>query len=178
MNIFATSPCPVESAQALDTLRVINQCRETGQMLSTGLRARGFSAPYKTAHAHHPVTRWVNACAANFLWTLDHLTALAIEHQHRYPTSDWHLSYRVHLPVIEACRGLRRCKPTTFQNSARNDSLAVDFSHISDVHEAYRHYLEARWSLAATPPRWGNRYAPEWLSALRTTTPNEPTPKS
>lgn len=177
MNIFATSQCPTESAQALDNLRVINQCRETGQMVSTALHARGLPAPYKAAYPSHPVTRWVGACEANFLWALDHLVALATEHKHRYPASEWHASFLAHQEIVEAHRSLERRPPTAFQNSARNDSLALDFTHITNVHEAYRQYIATRWKLAVKPPKWGNRNAPEWLSALRSTTYHEATPK-
>lgn len=173
MNLFATDPCPVACAQALDNLRVINQCRETGQMLSTGLLLLGaangvpVSAPYKLAHAHHPVTRWVVSSEDAYLWTLDHMEALAGEHRHRYPSSPWHRTFELHRHIVQACKPFLRAIPASFQNSARNADVGVDFTGIADVHHAYRAYLTARWRIATAanhPPSWGSRGAPWWLS--------------
>ena len=168
MNLFATDHCPISSAQALDSLRVINQCRETGQMLSTGLLLFGApTTPYKLAHVHHPVTKWVISSEASFLWTLDHLEALAWEHRHRYPSSPWHRTFELHRYIVDACKVFKRDAPTHFHNSARNNLLGLDFTGIVDTHQAYKAYLLERWNLATAKghtPSWGSRGAPSWFS--------------
>jgi malate/lactate dehydrogenase len=39
MNIFATSPCPIQSAKALDDKRIVKMCSESLQLLVTALHA-------------------------------------------------------------------------------------------------------------------------------------------
>lgn len=49
MNIFATDPCPIKSAQFLDDKRVIKMILESAQMLCTALHQLGYDKeiPYK-----------------------------------------------------------------------------------------------------------------------------------
>lgn len=162
MNLFATSLDPAECAGFLDDARVVNQCRETAQLVSTALADAGLPHPYKPTHTRHPVTRWVLDDHRNFLWTLDHLTALAHEHKRRFPTSNWHASYLLHAYVIKACQDIPREPPECLQNSARNESLGLDFTHLP-VTQAYRAYLAERWRMASREPRFGSRGAPWWL---------------
>ena len=172
MNLFATSRDPAEAAAWLDDARVVNQTRETAQLVSTALADAGLYHPYKPTHQHHPVTRWVLADGRNFLWALDHLVALANEHRHRFPASKWHASFQAHAHVVDACRDLPRELPECLQNSARNEGLGLDFTHLEPT-QAYRAYLAERWRMAreaGRPPRWGSRGAPWWLSDNRSTT--------
>lgn len=173
MNLFATSIDPAECARSLDDARVVNQTRETAQLVSTALADAGLFHPYKPTHQRHPVTRWVLADGRNFLWALDHLVALAHEHRHRFPRSSWHASFQAHAHVIEACRELPRELPERLQNSARNKDLGLDFTHLEPT-QAYRAYLAERWRMAreaGRPPRWSSRGAPWWLLGDRSTNP-------
>jgi hypothetical protein len=126
-------------------------------------------APYAMAHPNHPVTRWVASSEDAFLWTLDHMEALAGEHRHRYPSSPWHRTAELHRHVVSACRPFLRAVPASFQNSARNNDVGVDFTDVPDVVLAYRSYLSARWDIAAAsnrPPSWSSRGAPWWLRSV------------
>ena len=162
MQLFVTSECPIESARALDDARVVNQCRETAQLICTALLDFGVSVPYRPTHPHHPVTKWVASDHDHLGWAVDHLRALRDEHLHRFPGSAEHRSAALVLPV--ACDFLDRSMtgmPDLFQNSARNDDLGLDFTHLP-VFDAYRAYLSARWLTASRAPRWTRRVAPSW----------------
>lgn len=168
MNLFITHPSPVLSAQALDDKRVVNQIRETGQLLCTSLQERGCRATGLMAptHAHHPVTLWVGASKANWLWTFRHFEALAMEKLRRWPDNPTHKNWRELHPVLaeladRAFLGHPGCL-VGFQNSARNESLGLDFSKVPSVPTAYRLYLTERWKTDARPPRWTNTQPPSW----------------
>lgn len=114
MNIFMTSLDPVQCAADLDDLRVVNQLRETCQLLSgavhhavhdllsrvtivqvgavLGYAPEGegtevdLSWMYSPTHLASPCAQWVRANRQNFQWTVDHALALANQYLLRYPT--------------------------------------------------------------------------------------------
>lgn len=159
MNIFATDPDPSISARALDDSRLVKMTLETAQILSTA-----YGGPYRPTHRNHPCVLWAANDLRNAKWLADHGKALAAEYKRRFG--------RVHgsQPVlywasIEIPSDLPR--PVSFHNSAANRALNLDFTHISDTHEAYRAYLNARWALAANtqrPPRWTLTQPPTWAA--------------
>ena len=168
MNLFITHPSPVLSAQYLDDKRVVNQIRETGQMLCTSLRTRGCSDPRLMASTHHnhPVTLWVGRTKANWSWTFRHFEALAAEKLRRWPDNPPHKNWVELSPILPGLADLTFLDHPGcligFQNSARNESLGLDFSDVSSVPTAYRRYLAARWETDARPPRWTNLQPPPW----------------
>ena len=99
MNLFMTSPDPAECASTLDDLRVVNQLRETCQLLSGAVQEASGSGPafahreevlaagwmYAPTHLASPCARWVRGCRQNFQWTVDHALALSNEYLLRYP---------------------------------------------------------------------------------------------
>lgn len=174
MNLFVTSPDPVECALALDSRRLVKAVLETAQLLSTASR-RG---PYRPTHRNHPITRWVCARDRNYNWTRRHFEALCSEFTFRFHKPHSCQNTLVDFEPITDDR-----EPDFFQNSARNKSLDLDFTHM-EVFEAYRSYLRARWELefaraAVRPyeyfdgtkltftrtypaPTWHNRGCPVW----------------
>jgi len=85
MNIFATNKGAWKSAQALDNKRVIKMCLESAQLLSTAMHVMGApGAPYQATHINHPCSVWTRASAANYLWLINHFTALCKEYTYRY----------------------------------------------------------------------------------------------
>lgn len=101
MNIFFTSLDPAECARDLDDLRVVNQLRETCQLLSGAVRHMVGANPsgpvrvagwpeldwlYSATHLQSPCARWVRSNLQNFQWTVDHAVALANEYLLRYPS--------------------------------------------------------------------------------------------
>jgi hypothetical protein len=159
MNIFATSDCPVASAQALDDKRVIKMILETAQLLSMAV-----NGPYKPTHQNHPCAIWACATRANAAWLWRHGMALCDIYFVRYgrvhacagPIED--MLSTINDEVLSSICGDR---PTSFQNSARNGEHKLDFTHLP-VHEAYRTYLAHRWSTDKRLPTWGGRPVPQF----------------
>lgn len=183
MNIFATSSCPRECAQALDSRRLVKMVTETAQILCS---ATG-SGPYRPTHVNHPVVRWCAREWENRLWTYQHFLALNVEYSERFRRV--HASFKPITKYFSApLGGELDLRDMEFQNSARNSALDLDFTGFTDVHTAYRAYLLARWHLEFAraaepqreyldedynirlrpkypPPTWGTRGPPEWAKA-------------
>jgi len=50
-----------------------------------------------------------------------------------------------------------------FANCARNKSLGIDFTTITNVHDAYKNYLCERWKNDKLTPVWkGGAIDPKW----------------
>jgi len=153
MNIFASFPCPVRSAQILDDSRIIKMPLESCQMMATVAQTLGCwqSLFPRPSHVHHPLTKWVAAGRENFDWLWEHAVAMDLERQLRFNNDHVHIT-------LDACyRGklhrLSRKLPvgsTPFVNCARNRELGIDFTHL-EVHRAYRSYLVARWKTQTKP---------------------------
>lgn len=154
MNIFTTSPCPIESAKFLDTKRVIKMCLESAQLLSTALRVNGYTGSdiYRIAHLNHPSSCWTRKTQGNYKWLLAHFKALCEEYTNR--VGKIHASSNL-LPIFEAnVHLLPAGEQTPFSNNARNLTKGVDFTQESDVHTAYQLYLGARWETDKREPTW------------------------
>ena len=163
MNLFAVSRSPVKCARALDDARLRKMLVETAQMLCTELRRRGYSVPYKSTHAGHPVTKWLQSDGA-LSWMLRYFTALDREYVYRFGKR--HKSYvTVYKPAARAVKlevGSARPRRPQFANCARNAGRGVDFAHVRPVTRAYRMYLAARWPGDKREPRWTRRSPPKW----------------
>ena len=154
MNIFAPSPCPVESARQLADRHVVKMALETAQVLSTVLSAHGLTAPYKPTHARHPCTLWAGSCRAAFDWTVAHGLALCDEYARRYG--------RVHgsRAAIEAARDSGVALPP---GDLPPFALAMPDEHRGpDPHAAYRSYLAAKYTAWGNGARWTNAERPAW----------------
>ena len=161
MNIFALSECPEQSALWLDDIRKNKMILESAQMLSTAIRTLCPDTKlkvYKVAYLNHPCTIWARQSRANFRWLVEHMTCLFIQ------KSGLHKSALL-LPQFNeyAEDGEFPAEDLTdFANCARNMERGVDYSDVSDVHQAYRMYMNDRWkerNIALTW-RWGEE--PEW----------------
>ena len=180
MNIFATSSSPYDCALALDDQRVGKMLIETNQMLSTVLVCNELIRDFepdevaegklsRPAYRNHPCTTWVGASYLNFTWTLDLARCLGDEFSVRYDGKEHGSSARTRW-IIEnvlfadrfVVTNMGGWNRTPFANCAANESLCLDFRWLTDVHDAYRHYLRARWSMAKREPTWTNRNPPEW----------------
>jgi hypothetical protein len=166
MNLFVLDKDPELAATMLDDKRIGTALRECCQMMSvaalnwseTGVEF-GPGLACKPTHQHHPVTLWVSATRANYLWTLHYANALWNEHHVRYGT--WHTSGE----RLEYLRTFRRCLTggslLPFQNSARHQGLGLDFTHLP-VPISYQQYLMERWKTDARPAKFTNRQWPEF----------------
>lgn len=159
MNLFVTDTDPVRAATHLDDKRVVKIILESAQILSTVLHWRGVRGFYKPTHTGHPVTVWAAAEPRNAAWALRYGLALCEEYR-AFGRQPVHGCEPVLLAMRRHIRYTGR-EPEWFQNSARNQSVPVDFSHLPVV-TAYRRYLCVRWAGDARAPTWNNRRKPRW----------------
>lgn len=159
MQVFATYPDPLRSAEVLDDRRQNKLIIESAQILATALWHRSLwtSGLYKPVPNHNPhPSLWAAASWANYEWLLDHLDYLGIMYSLR--ASRQHKTHATQLPK------LRTALPS------HNDSL-TPFTNCSyypdwiDTHAAYRQTLLDKWAQDTEPPRWTGRQAPDFFSA-------------
>ena len=161
MNLFAFDPDPWTSALWLDDIRKNKMILEAAQMLSTAVR---FNDPftdlpvYKSAYVSHPCTKWVRSSRANFRWCLDWMAAMGEQKGGNHKS----LSLIPHFEYYRDNGAFRQDDQTLFANCARNIERGVDFSHIEDVHQAYRLYMVERWKETNIPLSWRRGEEPEW----------------
>jgi hypothetical protein len=95
MQVFAFSPSVMQSAEWLCDKHVVNQPRETVQILNTALHLN--DAPddllfYKPTHKGHPVVTWAAQSLRHWRWVYMYAFAVEGEFYNRY--DDTHLSVR------------------------------------------------------------------------------------
>lgn len=154
MQIFVTSPCPVESARYLDDKRVIKMILESAQLLSTAVRELGIDEGYRPTHKNHPCGVWTRKSRQNFEWLVRHGLALANEYNLRY--GKHHKSVDVILKLRKYTNKFPDTGLTKFANCAANRSLKIDYTHENNTFLAYQHYLNDRWD-NETPTYYGRR---------------------
>lgn len=158
MNLFVTSLCPEESANALDNKRLGKMIIETAQMLSVALGEQGKprlvnnnGEPMKPTHVYHPCTRWICANDDNFNWALQHFDCLGREFVRRF--SKYHATHRNNVHIV-GNRGWTQEGLSSFANCSM-------FKDNPNVFEAYRDTMKEKWALEK--PSWGFRGPPSWL---------------
>ena len=153
VNIFVTSPDPIECAVALDDRRLVKMVLETTQLLCTAAHLRPAlnvdrRVPlYRLAWQHHPVAVWVREEPAHLRWTVAHLAALNAEYVRRYGRVH---ACSPHSEMFSAALGPLRSQPKKFCNCSM-------FKEEIDVFTAYRKTMDRKW-LADKE----NGYAPRW----------------
>ncbi len=156
MNIFASHPCPWQSAAALDNSRVVKMVLETAQLLSTTMyELDNAEPPYRPTHNNHPCAVWARQTTGNYEWLLDHYLALGYEYTYRFAKA--HKSAQF-ISVFDGIKGL----PT---GSFQPHPNCTPFKHIQDTCLAYRMTLADKWNKDKRRPSWGVRGQPEWRHA-------------
>jgi hypothetical protein len=153
MNIFVTSPCPVESARFLDNKRMVKMALESTQLLCTALNLNGVKTPYKTAHPKHPCTIWTMQSQANFVWLWDHAVALCDRYKEVYGKT--HACEKILYEIVDKFTVLPNIGLTPFANCTRNEKLGIDHRNNTCVFSAYQLYLNDRWDNDIRQPEWG-----------------------
>ncbi len=168
MNIFVFDKSPEKCAKMLDDARLNKMIVETCQILSTVIHLvckervikdengeysyEGFRI-YKPTHTHHPVVKWTAHTRGNYLWVCEYLKSLFVEYafrrnkRHSLSARFWNMHYL----LLEFQNKGR----SPFVNCARNKSLGIDYTHITDVHEAYKLYIQHRWRTDKRTPKRG-----------------------
>jgi hypothetical protein len=166
MNLFVLSLCFAECAQWMFDKHISKMILETAQMLCTAKRVLDpdgvdEAIVYKLAHKNHPVTIWMRASYANYLWALDMVDAMHAEWKYRYghPAETQHKSYVV-------CQWLRANPPPSFPETVGITPFAQampDEYKREDAIRAYREYYQspekkriAKWTKRDMPP-WYRR---------------------
>lgn len=166
MNIFITSNCPVESAQYLDTKRVIKMILETAQILSTSIiktfpeliEIKDKEYFYKGQKIYRPynpnmeVCKWARLSQENYTWVLIHFEELI--NQYNIRRGKVHKSSEL-LPIFtEFLFKFKSSKLTPFINYTKNQAQGVDFTQVYPTTLAYKMYLDVRWKNDKIPPKW------------------------
>lgn len=153
MNIFALDECPYEAAAQLngskyDKKRMVKMVTETAQILSTALWLNGYSSTslYRPTHRNHPVVAWAAATRGNFDWLCAYWLALIAEYTYDYRRR--HKASNLYREILQHRHYLPEGPRQAFVNCARNKEWGVDYTWVSDVHQAYQFYLMAREELA------------------------------
>ena len=103
MNLFILSLIQREIAEYMMDKHVSKILLEAVQMLCSAKRLldpedeETGAQIYRLAHKNHPVTIWVRASLANYMWTLDLVEELHKEWRFRYqhPDTKFHKSYLI-----------------------------------------------------------------------------------
>lgn len=161
MNIFAFDSDPWLSALWLDDVRKNKMVVETAQLLSTAIR---FNDPftelavYKPAYIGHPCTVWARTSRDNFKWLTEYFRCLVVQRGGAHKSAALISSFE-HYALHGRFSSTNR---TPFANCARNLDRGVDYSHVSDVHSAYRQYINDRWSRDTITLSWKHGKQPDW----------------
>jgi len=85
MNVFVLDLDPAVAARYHNDAHVRKMIVESGQILSSALRANGVQSSilYKETHKNHPCTRLAATNRSNFLWVLTLMEELGREYTHR-----------------------------------------------------------------------------------------------
>jgi hypothetical protein len=116
---------------------------------------------YKVSHDSHPITNWADD-RDNVRWL--YALGLAYGDEIIYRTGRKHSSHLVleglDLNFGKFLKGKYEVK--RFHNGARHMGLGIDYTHIENVQEAYRLYLNHRWPGDKRAPKWTKRRRPTW----------------
>lgn len=172
MNIFPTHADPFKAAQALDDKRIVRQASEVVIMLGGVLPLLDLPSPYKaTRQPGHKLNKWLLASADNFRWAAEYAYACNLLYRKIYGKTcvcaAELLKIRETFTRHAGRQGvvgnmLQPPRPAEFCNAARHRAMGLDFTGIPDVLEAYRQYLNARWTTDARAPTWQGRERPRW----------------
>jgi hypothetical protein len=170
MNIFATHPSAKLCAEALDDRRLVKMVLETAQLISTTWsQVMGVHLGYRPTHVNHPCAVWARASSDNLSWLILHAEWLLKEYSRRYDRE--HASSTIILCAADRMPELIRGKRipverTEFVNCARSLARGLDFTHVNDVHSAYRQYMAAKWKVDGMNARWTRRGPPTWYRQM------------
>ena len=175
MNIFVTSPNPVECARVLPDKHIVKMPLECCQMLSIvasekwghgfGDLPKADGKPYKTekgAFRNHPCTIWANDFVLNWRWLIRHGLALCEEYSERYgkihsclPT----LSHANQIFPFGDPAGRSGKDPTSFVRAMPDE---WKYDDTIDTFTAYRRYIASKSWVAENYLRIPER-KPDWV---------------
>ena len=164
MNIFATSECPVQSAQEHNSVHVVKMAVEICQLLSTAHHEiDGVQVGYKPTHKNHPSAIWVRKCSGNYQWAYEHFKALLDEYTFR--TGKVHKSSELLVSLAKQPSKIEIGEKTAFAMAMPDEHKKLG---IFDPTKAYQSYLNSKFQewLARPKPmkvEWTGRGKPSWV---------------
>lgn len=163
MNIFVLSEDPTEAAQMACDKHVIKMILESMQLLVTALRMHGIpesriplnnaGMPYKSTHHNHPCNKWVRTSRSNFLWLLEHMSALCKEYTLRYGKAH---TCEKWIPLLITNQDIIPDGPLTEFAIAMPTSYIVKSCAVQSYREYYRREKArfATWKPPRSVPDW------------------------
>jgi hypothetical protein len=161
MNILVTDPDPQRAARNLDNLNVQSQIVTIALLMAAYARKTCYPINdlWIGVNENHPWLRWMLNEEANIDWVKDYGIMLLIEYGFRYQRQ--HKGSREIYNFIEDFGMPIGVEPKAFLNRAWDDTF--DFRHEQDVPKAYRHYMNAIWTVSKRQLSWGDRMPPAWF---------------
>jgi hypothetical protein len=168
VNIFVSDSSPWVAARNLDAKRVVKMVLESAQMLSTAVNQHGGKAPYKSTHINHPANVWARENRENYMWLLQHFSALCKTYSDFYEKTHKCEHYLTDFTIL--AQQIPDGEITPFANCSANAEKCVSFKHVSDTILAYQFYLVARWNTDKRKPEWLYRgfksLMPKWVRVV------------
>lgn len=168
MNYFPFYACPIRSAQALDDKRLTRVFSESVFVLSWVQTLQHSLGPHGGVNPRCPaqLLEWITD-PQNTSWYVRWVAAMREELVHRFGyTHTARYSSTQHWRALAAPYRLRAERaPHTFLNAARSKAKGLDYTHITDVHAAYRLYMAYQWAhVDKRPCVWTCRSKPAFAS--------------
>lgn len=139
MNIFASYPCPIESARFLDPRRANKMIVESFQLMSNAMWKNGSIGYYKQTHLNHPCSIWTAESRANYQWLLRHAQELLRLYTLRYKRT-----HKCEEHLVATKEFLTHSFALDYRTPFVN---CTTFKEVSDVHEAYQLHLMRKWGM-------------------------------
>ena len=177
MNIFYIDEDPAQAARWMVDKHVVKMILESAQLLSTahryvdgemkiGLSDTGRKAKrwyladarepvlYKATHINHPSNVWTRTAVENYLWLVEHFSALLDEYTYRYGKKHktGELLYTLQSPPH---------KLRDFEMTEMLCAMPEEYKISSDPVQNYRNYYKLAKSNMHV---WTKREPPEWIN--------------
>lgn len=165
MNIFATSECPIQSAQDMTNVHVVKMIVESAQLLSTAhFILDGARVGYKPTHQNHPSAVWCRETSANYAWLYRHFQALCNEFTFR--TGKTHKSGELLEALAKPPLSIRSGEQTPFALCMPEEFQRLGLFEQARAYQAYLNTKFQEWLSRDKPIKveWSNRAKPSWVN--------------
>lgn len=177
MNVYQTSPSPIECAHALDDARLNAQIVMLARILSAVVyytdKDKWDSKMHKPLPKRQPIIQWASI-PVNFCWLYGFLCAALFEWECRMGKAHksnsqidifCHIAIDMARKINTACieNSAVKAEPFIWHDGAKSRKKAWDFTGTKDVHASYKHYLIAKWLFGKIAPKWTNTNPPDWF---------------
>lgn len=170
MNYFPFDPDPLLSARALDDKRLRRVFQEAVMVSAEYQRARipERENPYpKKMPMPQALMDWLLRDTSRALWFSAWTHALLQCNIERFGcgVGQWQATEKyLRLSIRTRALDSGVTIPPSFVNLARSQAKGLDYTHIEDVHVAYRQYVAHQWRIVdKRAVVWTEHGAPSWL---------------